>query len=75
MEQGLGQEVLAGEVFARLAGGLGVGVWRGVSQGREGGYRLESLAASPGIASGGPSTMREKDRFRESISLPMPRSG
>ena len=48
MEQGLRQEILAGKVFARLAGGLGVGVRLGVPQGREGSHSLESLAGFAG---------------------------
>jgi hypothetical protein len=48
VEQGLCQEVLAGKVFARLAGGLGVGVRPGGPQGREGSHCLESLAGFAG---------------------------
>ena len=36
---------------------------------------LKAWRASPGIASSGPLTIREKERFRESISLPMLRPG
>jgi hypothetical protein len=48
MEQGLGEEVLAGEVFAWLAGGLSVRVRCGVRQGREGSHSPESLAGLAG---------------------------
>ena len=36
---------------------------------------LKACLASPGMASGGPAATREKLRFRDSSSLPMPRSG